>query len=125
MRRVISLMDDETLFCEIVEHNGARYRNEDVIVLCVNNSQSLSVGLILGILIKDNQVLFLVNKYNADRNNNYGYYESVLNDENLSITKASDLADYKPLFKIGTRRKFIFPLHHFLSSSVTVIDSIM
>ena len=124
MRRVISLMDEETLFCENVVLQGVSYRNEDVIVLCVNNAKSLSVGLILGILIKDNEVLFLVNKYNADRNDEYGYFESVLNDENLSISKASDLADYKPLFKIGTRRKFIFPLHHFLTSSANVLDLI-
>ena len=124
MKRVISLMDEETLFCDKVECHGVKYKVDDVIVLCVNNSLSISVGLIFGILIKDNKVLFLVNKYNADRNQDYGFYENVLNDEDLSIIEATKIADYKPLFKIGTRRKFIFPLHHFLSSSATVVDSI-
>ena len=124
MMRVITLMDEETLFCDKVECNGVKYKVDDVIVLCVNNSLSIFVGLIFGILIKDNKVLFLVNKYNADRNQDYGFYENVLNDEDLSIIEATKIADYKPLFKIGTRRKFIFPLHHFLSSSATVVDSI-
>ena len=61
------------------------YRTNDVIVLAVEHSDFISVGLIAAILYKEDSCYFVVNKYNALRDGNFGYFETIGFVLNLAV----------------------------------------
>ena len=76
---------------------------------------NLLVSVIQTILVKNNQVYFVVLRYEAKRNT-LGYF--VTTNERIQesfFLKASHLVDYKPLIMHGTLNKFKFALHHYIS----------
>ena len=114
-----AFMDETSILCGEISYNQQMYRTNDVIVLAVEHSDFISVGLIAAILYKEDSCYFVVNKYNALRDGNFGYFETIGFDEKLYFIRDEHLSDYKPLVMIGTAKRFKFALHHHLTVDIT------
>ena len=108
-------MDNDSLLCGEVSICQQNYKTNDVVVLAVESSDSIVVGLVMAVLYKDDECFFVVHKYQALRNDSFCYFETVDFDENLYFIRSNCLVDYKPLVMIGVAQKFKFALHHHLS----------
>ena len=96
------------------------YRQEDVVVLKVLNKDHMYIGVIKGVLLKQDVLYFLVSCYEVVRDLNLRYFVTVdRTSTNFSFVTSSRLADYKPLVKHGTSSKFKVTLHHHISFPMT------
>ena len=111
-------MNNDSILCNEVEIKSQSYRNEDVIVIKSFNSNFLEVGLIQGILYKENNIYFLIYKYTAMRSLSLNYFETIDTDTNLHFVRYDNVCDYKPLVKYGTIEKFKFCLKHHITVNV-------
>ena len=110
-------MGENDFICSEIFLNGQLYRNGDLVVIEGIDRDSLKVGLIQPVLVKSEDAYFVVRGYLAQRNN-LGYFVTENQVEQMSsFTKASHLADFKPLIMHGTTNKFKFALHHNISFS--------
>ena len=108
-------MDDDSIICADVAIGQQNYKTNDIIVLAVKSSDLIVVGLVMAVLYKNDECFFVVHKYEALRNVNFSYFESVDFDKKLYFVKSNFLADYKPLVMVGVAERFKFALHHHLS----------
>ena len=91
------------------------YRTEDIVVLEAIHSRLLRIAVIQAIVYKQENVYFLVYKYEAVEND-FGFFETISNSpEDLSFVNAKIFVDFKPLVKHGTQKKFIFNTYHHVS----------
>ena len=105
--------DDDVLVADIIAH-GQLYKNDDLIVLAMKDCDTMEVGLVQTILIKNSQVYFVCKVYTCIRNR-LQYFESQNCDEYCKYVHFKNIVDYKPLIKRGTISKFVFMLHHRVS----------
>ena len=110
-----SFMGNSDLLCSNIVVNNQQYKNGDLIVLDVTNADNLKVGLLQTILIKNNKVYFVVQNYDTTRTFLQYFESKECSDPIISFTESNKIADYKPLIKRGTSKKFIFVLHHHIS----------
>ena len=110
-----TFMSDTDLLCSTIYVNNHQYSNGDLIVISVEDIDNITVGLVQTILIKRDKVYFVVQKYEASRDF-LQYFESKELSESVSFfIESNALADFKPLIKRGTTKKFVFVLHHHVS----------
>ena len=108
-------MGESDVICDNIHVNNQLYKNGDLIVVSIEDCDNLCVGLIKTILIKDNKVYFVAQRYKATRNW-LQYFESEKpNDDICQFVESSKLIDFKPLIMRGTTEKFVFTLHHYIS----------
>ena len=112
---VLSLMDDEDYVCKEVSYKCQTYKTSSIIVLCSVTPDELDVGLIKNIIVKPDDVIFVVTKFKAMRSQ-LGCFKCVLvvNVQFLSVN-AKNIIDYKPLSNHGTLSEPYFCLHHHIS----------
>ena len=114
--KVSEFMKSSDLLCSEVIVNSQQYKNREVVVLKVHDSDVVTVGVIQTILVRDAEVYLIVRKYEASRNRlNYFVTDTAAVD--FSFVNVNHLADHKPLIKFGTEFKFKFYLHHHVSHS--------
>ena len=110
-----TFMNDSDLICRSVIVNNQEYKNGDIIVVDITDSDNVNVGLIQTILIKEDKVYFVIKKYQAIRNM-LQYFENEKPSDAISeFVESTKLADFKPLIKRGTAEKFVFMFHHNVS----------
>ena len=110
-----AFMGDCDLICKSILVNDQNYENGDLIVLDLDDCDSLTVGHVQTILIKDFKVYFVVLKFKATRNF-LQYFESDGSVNPISeFIESHKIVDHKPLIKRGTINKFVFVLHHHVS----------
>ena len=110
-----SYMGDNDVVCSSIIFKSQCYRNGDLVIIGIEDCDNLRVGLIKAILIKENEVYFLVKIYKATRNF-LQYFESIKSTENVfEFVRPEKLKDFKPLYMRGTEKSFVFTLHHFVS----------
>ena len=110
-----SFMSSNDLVCSSIIVRNQMYKNDDLIVLDIADCDNVSVGLIKTLLIKDDKVYFVVQRYRATRNW-LQYFESVKPDDNIcEFVESKNIKDSKPLIKRGTANKFLFVFHHHVS----------
>ena len=115
--RLQTVMCDSDLLCEEIILNGVKYEKGSLIVIEVKEGgEFLVTGILRMILVRSKDVFMIVSK-GLTKKTRLGYYESVEVIDEFSVVRASSLADYKPLILRGTRDKFVFVLHHFISFS--------
>ena len=107
------MCDEDMLSSEIIA-DGQTYKNGDLIVLQIDDCDTLKVGLIQSILIRNDKVYFVCKVFTCIRNW-LQYFESQECEEFCSFVDSRKIADYKPLIKRGTIVKFVFVLHHRIS----------
>ena len=110
-----NFMANTDLLCSTIFVNNQQYCNGDILVLDIEDIDNITVGLVQTILIRGDKVHFVVQKYEASRNF-LQYFESrEINDTVSHFIESTTLADFKPLIKRGTTKKFVFVLHHHVS----------
>jgi hypothetical protein len=101
--------------CSDIQVDGIKYQTGALLVTEVlDGGDSLKVGLLKIVLIKDGKVFFVVKQFVAEKKH-LGYYESKHVDTEFLFRNADTLADSKPLIMRGTETKFQFVLHHHIS----------
>jgi hypothetical protein len=109
-----NFMNESDILCPEIHTYGQFYRNGDLLVLEVEDSDKIKVGLVQTVLIRKDSVYFVTKSYVCKRNW-LRYFESVDCDNVCIFTESGKIVDYKPLIKRGTTVKFNFMLHHHIS----------
>ena len=112
---VINLMDEVDYVCKEVSYKCQTYKTGSIIILCSITPDELEVGLIKNIIVKPNDVIFVITKFKAFRSQ-LGFFKCVpvVDIQFLSIT-VKNIIDYKPLSNHGTPSEPYFCLHHHIS----------
>ena len=110
-----SSMGESDLICSNIVANNQLYKNDDLIVVNIEDCDNVSVGLIKTILIKASKVYFVVQRYKATRNSLQFFESSKPDDDICEFVDLNQIKDFKPLIKRGTVHKFIFTFHHHVS----------
>ena len=109
-----AFMSDKGVICNEVFVNNLSYKTGDLLVLHVTDYDNITTGVIQTILIQNDKVFFVLKAYECARRW-LQYFESKKTYSACVFKESNNLADFKPLTKLGTGRKFIFVLHHHLS----------
>ena len=109
-----NFMNESDLLCSEINTNGQFYRNGDLLVIEVEDSDTIKVGVIQTVLVRNDSVYFVTKSYLCKRHW-LRYFESVDCDNVCIFTESKRIVDYKPLIKRGTSVKFNFMLHHHIS----------
>ena len=113
---VKELMVEDDLVCNKIFVNGQHYHSGDLIVNDVlDGGETLKIGLIKTILVRGDEVCFVIKQYHAVKEP-LGYYVSKHVDVEFLVKESSTLADNKPLIMRGTETKFQFVLHHYITT---------
>jgi hypothetical protein len=113
------LLKPSDVLSDKVVTKGTDYTVGNIVVIEVLSSAVIRVGVILRIVFRKGQLFFLVSLHDAARNR-FGFFESLPCNQ-LTVVKASHLADYKPLIKRGDNTCFPFILHHHLPTPLDVM----
>ena len=108
-------MSDNDLVCNNIFVNNAHYKNGDIVIVKIEDCDSLVVGLVKTILVKENKVYFVCQCYNAVRNFMQFFECEKPQDDVFEFVETSKIVDFKPLIMRGTTKKFVFTLHHHIS----------
>ena len=95
---------------DAVTVKNTSYKKGHIVVIGVESDDVLVIGQVLKVVVRDEQVLFLVSNYEAARTR-FRFFE-VNRMDKISLVPHSSLADYKPLVAIGNEVSFKFVLHH-------------
>jgi len=93
---------------------GTKYCAGLILVTKILSQDLLVVGVIQQIVVRAQQVHFLLTLHDAARNR-FRYFESVPKNK-VSLVCHDKLADYKPLVMRRSSEHFAFVLHHHLPS---------
>ena len=108
-------MGDSDILCNTIVVNNQEYLTGNLLVLQVTDADNIIVGIVQAILIKKDKVYFVIQKFKATRKF-LQYFESEVSGDTISeFIESNKIADYKPLIKRGTLKKFLFVLHHHIS----------
>ena len=110
-----SSMGSRDFICDSIFVNYQNYKNRDLVVVSIKDSDNICVGIIMSILVKENKVYFVVKKYKAKRNWLQFFQNISSNSTVFEFIDCNRLVDYKPLIMRGTVDNFIFTLHHHVS----------
>ena len=115
MKKLNEFMSRDDLICGEIQVNGNRYHNGDLLVTeLIDGGNTVKVGLIKMILVKDGKVFFVVKEFVAKKDY-LGFYESKYVNTEFLFTNSATLADFKPLIMRGTETRFFFVFHHHIS----------
>lgn len=115
IKKLKSSMGDNDVVCSKVLVNQQNYTNGDLVVIKVEDSDNLTVGIIKSILIKNNKVYFVCQSYQAIRHWLCYFECEKPNDDIFKFIESNQIADFKPLIMRGTIQRFVFTLHHHIS----------
>ena len=112
---LISSMGTSDFICSAINVNNQLYKNGDLVIVGIEDCDNMHVGLIKTILVKNDKVYFVIQRYAVIRNQ-LQYFESKKPTDNIhQFLESSKILDHKPLIMRGTAEKFIFTLHHYVS----------
>jgi hypothetical protein len=115
MVKLNQFMAGDDLVCKEIQVDGTKYQTGDLLVTEVlDGGDTVKVGVLKIILVKDGKVFFVVKQFVAKKEN-LGYYESRYVETDFLFKNSDTLADSKPLIMRGTETKFHFVLHHHIS----------
>ena len=109
-----SFMDEEDMICSEITVRDQKYKNGDLIVIEVKDSDNLVVGIIQTLLVRNKKIYFVTRKIDAMRVW-LRYFQTTNSNSTYSFVESNQLPDYKPLIRRGRSDKFLFMLHHFIS----------
>jgi hypothetical protein len=89
---------------------NTEYRQNMLLVLEVHSQDKITGGWLKKIVIRGNNVLFLVTKKDCYRGR-FEYFESVVGSSKEALVDSEDLRCFKPLLPRGTEQSYVFFLH--------------
>ena len=107
-----NFMGDSDMICNNIFVNNQEYKNDDLIIIDITDCDNVEVGLIKTILVKENNVYFVIKRFKAIRNWLQYFVSEKPVDNICEFVESSNMADFKPLIKRGTEDAFIFVFHH-------------
>ena len=113
-RRFLTQLDPKSLYPSKVIILGTSYEPGMVLILKKIDFGLLKVGILKGLNVKSNKVMFACSTFECTQSK-YGYYVSTKLLSDFECVMYTELWDYHPLHRIGTPQAFIFTLHHFIS----------
>lgn len=93
--------------CNSVIYKSTEYKINMIVVLEVQSQDTLSVGWLKKIVIRDNKLFFLVYKKTCVRDH-MRFFQSIRETSNLQLVPYRMLKSYKPLIPRGTEISFVF-----------------
>ena len=108
-------MNKNDIVCNSVIYEDQTYKNNDIIITGIEDCDSLEVGVIKTILVKNDEVYFVVQLYRARRKWLQYFETDRFIEAQHKYVHAGSLVDYKPLILRGTFDNFVFTLHHHIS----------
>ena len=114
LKRLRDFMSTSSFYCYDIEYKSQRYVRGDLVVLKVISEVMLEVGMIEAFIVNDSNVFLAVNRFVVLKHL-LGYYETESAYPDVSFIRIKDLIDFKPPIKHGTKMKFKFVLHHYVS----------
>ena len=112
LKRSMGISD---FLCKTVSVNNQSYKNGDIIIVGIEDSDNMSVGIIMSILVKESKVHFVIQRYKAKRNWLRFFECEKCDDDIFEFIDCNKLIDFKPLIMRGTSQNFVFTLHHHVS----------
>ena len=67
-QNIKSLMKSEDLICNEIFMNDQTYKKGDLVIINITDCDSLTVGIILAVLVRGNEIHFVLQQYRAIRN---------------------------------------------------------
>ena len=114
-RNLTSSMGASDFICSTINVSNQLYKNGDLVIVGIEDCDNMHVGLIKTILVKNDKVYFVIQRYAVIRNQ-LQYFESKKPTDNIhQFLESSQIVDHKPLIMRGTTDKFILTLHHYIS----------
>lgn len=110
-----SAMGNNDLVCNTIIVRNQKYCNGDLIVVGIEDSDNLSVGLVKSILVKRCKVFFVIQRYTAVRHWLRYFICKKPEFDVFEFADSSKICDYKPLIMRGTVKQFVFTMHHHVS----------
>ena len=114
--KLSEFMGPNDVICEDLVLNSQKFKAGDLVLVGVYDRDEVTVGIVQTLLVRMEEVFFVIRKFKALRND-LNYFVSESSDDSISFLKAQNLADHKPLIRYGTDLKFKFYLHHNVSFS--------
>jgi hypothetical protein len=107
-----NLLQPGDLLTKKVDVSGTTYKINNIVITEVECEDVIRIGVILGIVLRLDKLLFIVSSYDAIRTT-FRFFEAIPRDV-VELVDYRNLADFKPLFKRTHGDCFIFFLHHHL-----------
>jgi hypothetical protein len=107
-----TLIRDSDLVAQKVVVTGTTYLRDQILVTSVLSEDVVTVGVVLDIIIRMDNLLFVVSLHEAIRTS-FRYFQACPSNE-IKLVEYKSLSDFKPLYKRNHSSNFIFFLHHHL-----------
>ena len=111
---VLELMTDSDFFVSELAYNCQTYKIGDLVVLNTYSADEIEIGLVRGILVREDRALLIVNSCTSKRSWLRFFRASTISNR-LVLADIKSLSDFKPLINYGTAYKIYFCLHHHIS----------
>ena len=115
-REFLAGLGADALLPKYVTVFGTEYKTGMIVILNKPRAGELRVGVITYIAFDKDRVVFCCTSFQTYQSK-YGYYVTNKKCAEHVIVDHSNLADHQPLQRIGTKERFSFCLHHYVSDS--------
>ena len=115
-REFLACLGADALLPTNVTVFGTVYKTGMIVILNKPGMGELRVGVITCIAFDKDRVVFCCTDFQT-YHSKHGYYMTNKKCAEHVIVDQSNLADHQPLQRIGTKEKFSFCLHHYVSDS--------
>ena len=112
------LLHPGDLLIETANVSGTFYKIGQIVVMSVDCSDLITVGVILQPVMRKNSLLFIVSLCDAIQTP-FGFWQACpLDLDKVDIVDQEQLADFKPLYTRNDDVCFRFVLHHHLPTPI-------
>lgn len=111
-----TLLKPDDLMTTRTVASGTSYSTGQIVVLSVVSEDVIRVGVVLGIVMRKNKLMFVVSIYDAARTR-FQFFRACPSDK-VDIIDYRSLSDFKPLFKRDSNINLTFFLHHHLPTPI-------
>ena len=113
-----SFVSETDIVCFEIKIQEQTYIKGDLIVINVEDSDNITVGVVQAIVVRGENIFFVSRNTRCSRNW-LRFFETEAIDSHCTFVKWSHVSSYKPLIKRGTMEAFNFFMHHFISHDYT------
>ena len=110
------LVSSTDFLCKEIKYKCRKYKEGDIVVINRDDLISMEVGLVKAILLKDDEVFFIIRMYKAELLGQLNFFIcSPSKESGFNSVSVNELQDTYPLMKRGTESKFVIIPHHHIS----------
>ena len=110
-----SIMTSSDLVCKSITVHNQLYKNGDLVVIRIEDSDNITVGLVKSFLVKNCKVYFVIQRREATRHWLRFFTSKKSSEIIFEYIESVNICDFKPLIMRGNFGQFVFTLHHHIS----------